>query len=62
MSEKIAQYFGAGTRMVWLIDPEERTAAVHTSPTDARVVSEDEELDGGAIVPGFRLRVGDLFD
>ncbi len=62
MSEKIAQYFAAGTRLVWLIDPKKRIARVHVSPTDMRVLSEDEELDGGQVVPGFRVRVGDLFD
>ncbi len=62
MAEKVAQYFAAGTRMVWLIDPKKRIARVHVSPTDVRVLSEDEELDGGDLVPGFHVRLGDLFD
>ncbi len=62
MSEKIAQYFAAGTRLVWLIDPKKRIAKVHVSPTDVRVLGEDEELDGGDVVPGFRVRLADLFD
>jgi len=62
MAEKVAQYFGAGTRTVWLIDPEERIAVVHASPTAVRVLREGEELDGGEVIPGFRCRLADLFD
>ncbi len=62
MAEKIAQYFAAGTRLVWLIDPKKRIAKVHTSPTEVRVLREGEALDGGDVVPGFRCPLADLFD
>ena len=62
MAEKVAQYFEAGTRMVWLIDPEDRTAVVYASPADVRLLREGEELDGGDVVPGFRCPLADLFD
>ena len=62
MAEKVSQYFGAGTRMVWLIDPDDRAAVVYASPADVRVLREGEELDGGDVVPGFRCPLTDLFD
>ncbi len=62
MTEKVAQYFGAGTRLVWLIDPEDRTAIVYTSLADIRLLTEDDTLDGGAVLPGFSCLLADLFD
>ena len=61
MEEKVALYFGAGSRAVWVFDPKKRTAAVYTSPKDARVFGEDEAFDGGEILPGFTLDLAKLF-
>jgi Uma2 family endonuclease len=62
MAEKVAQYFGAGTRLVWLIDPEDRTAVVYRTLADIRLLTEDEDLDGGDVLPGFSCRLAELFD
>ncbi len=62
LAEKIAQYFAAGTRLVWVIDPKARTVVVYHSPDDARVLRPGEELDGEEVVPGFRCRLSRLFD
>lgn len=59
--EKIAEYFDAGVRQVWVVYPRRRTVAVHLSRSDVRVLNEDDELDGGAVVPGFRLPVAEIF-
>jgi Uma2 family endonuclease len=61
MRAKVAEYFAAGARLVWVVDPRLRTVTVHTSARDWRVLSEDEELDGGAVLPGFRLELRRLF-
>jgi Uma2 family endonuclease len=61
MEEKIAMYFAAGSRAVWVFDPKKRTAAVYTSPTDVRALNEQETLDGGEVLPGFRLELSKLF-
>jgi Uma2 family endonuclease len=59
---KVKDYFESGSRMVWVIDPEQRTARIHTPDGDSHVVGADGFLDGGEVVPGFRLRLGDLLD
>src|SRR5215212_980408 len=58
---KIALYFGAGARAVWVFNPKERTAAVYASPTDVRILNEQETLDGGDVLPGFTLDLAKLF-
>jgi Uma2 family endonuclease len=61
MDKKVALYFGAGARAVWVFDPKKKTAAVYTSPTDARVLNEQDALEGGEVLPGFRLELSKLF-
>lgn len=62
MRRKVGEYFDAGVRLVWLIDPRKRTAHVYTSPTDSVEVRADQALDGGEILPGFSVGLGDLLD
>jgi Uma2 family endonuclease len=51
--EKVGERLGVGTRLVWVIDPETRTAVVYRSLTDVRVIGEADALDGEDVVPGF---------
>jgi hypothetical protein len=46
--------------MVWVIDPDGRTAVVHRSLTDVRVLGEADELEGEDVVPGFACRLADV--
>jgi Uma2 family endonuclease len=62
MERKLDEYFTAGVRLVWYLYPNERAVHVYTTRTDTRVMHEQETLDGGAVLPGFQLRIGDLFD
>jgi Uma2 family endonuclease len=61
MDEKIALYFAAGTRLVWVINPRRRTAAVYSSPTEVRILAEQDSLDGGEVLPGFSYELSKLF-
>jgi Uma2 family endonuclease len=61
INEKVTMYFAAGARAVWVFNPKKRTAAVYTSPTDVRVLGEQETLDGGEVLPGFTLELSKLF-
>jgi Uma2 family endonuclease len=58
--EKVGEYLHAGTRLVWVIDPGTRTAAIHRSLTDVRTIGEADSLDGEDVVPGFACRLRDV--
>jgi Uma2 family endonuclease len=58
--EKIGEYLDVGTRLVWVIDPEKRTAAAYRSLTDVRVIAEGDSLDGEDVVPGFACLLGEI--
>ncbi len=59
---KIADYLAAGTQQVWIVEPSTRTVAVYRPGGAARVYGADDTLDGGDLLPGLALPVGDLFD
>jgi Uma2 family endonuclease len=58
---KLAEYFAAGVRQVWLLSAETRTVSVYRSLTEVTVFGENDELEAEDLFPGFRCRVADLF-
>jgi Uma2 family endonuclease len=62
MERKLREYFGGGCRLVSYADPKARSVRVYTAPETSAVLGETDSLDGGEVVPGFLLRVGDWFD
>ena len=61
MERKVNEYFGAGCRLVWLVDPRTRTVAVYTSAANVSTLTEKQTLTGGDVLPGFRLPLRNLF-
>jgi len=62
MDRKLKQYFQAGVSLVWYIDPKTRSARAFTSPAAVTEIDEDGSLDGGQVLPGFRLSLRSLFE
>lgn len=60
--DKVGEYLAAGVRLVWVVDPATRRATVHRSLTQARTIGEDDFLDGEDVLPGFRCRLGEVFE
>ncbi len=61
IERKLHEYFRSGTRLVWVVDPRKRTVAVYTAPDQSRLVTEQESLDGGEVLPGLTLPLSKLF-
>ena len=61
MQRKLRDYFEAGVRLVWYIDPESRTATVYTATDQSAAIDSDGVLDGGDVLPGFTLSLTELF-
>lgn len=59
---KIQEYFTVGVRMVWVVEPEDRSITVLTSPSEGRTLYDDSELGGGDVLPGFMCKVSELFE
>lgn len=58
MKRKLRDYFRSGVKAVWLIDQSTRSARMYASPTEFHEIGEDEELTGGDVLPGFKVRLG----
>lgn len=61
MARKREEFFRAGTRSFWQIDPTRRTIAVFTSPTESTTLGVEDTLTAEEILPGFAYSVADLF-
>lgn len=61
MSRKLDDYFEAGVRLVWFIDPPKRTVEVFTGKKSSKVLREHESLTGGKVLPGFSVSLKELF-
>ena len=61
IKEKIEEDFRAGVRLVWLIYPKQKVVDVYESPTTVRVLRREDDLQGGDVLPGFRLALTTLF-
>lgn len=58
---KVREYLDAGARLVWVVYPETRTAAVHASPRAARFLEAPDVLTGGDVLPGLEIELARLF-
>jgi Uma2 family endonuclease len=61
MDRKLNDLFSAGCKLVWFIDPPTKTARVYTSAKKFKELDETGTLDGGKVLPGFKLQLADLF-
>jgi Uma2 family endonuclease len=61
MERKRKEYFDAGVRLLWEIDPEPRTARVYTPDGTVTLLDASQTLDGGDVLPGFTLELSALF-
>lgn len=62
LAAKLREYFATGVRMVWVIDPDDRTVTVYTKPGEGKILWDDATLTGGDVLPGFACPVAELFD
>lgn len=60
--EKVQEWLDAGAMMVWVVDPKRHSVTVYGAPSDIRVLSENDELSGEEVVPGFRCAVREIFE
>lgn len=61
VERKVAQYLETGAQMVWVVNPKLRTIAVYHSLIDIVTLTEKDTLDGGDVVPGFEIKVAEIF-
>ena len=59
--EKVQWWLTRGTKLVWVVDPENRTVTVHKPGEQPRLLGATDILGGDSVVPGFELALSRLF-
>lgn len=60
ITDKVANYLAAGT-VAWVIHPEKQEAKVYQPGLPVKTILLDGVLDGGDVLPGFKLPLKDIF-
>jgi len=59
--EKLKEYFENGTKLAWIVLPEEESVLAVTSDAPPRSFGMDDALNGGSLLPGLSVAVKKLF-
>jgi Uma2 family endonuclease len=61
LEDKIAQWLGAGVRLVWVLYPETQHVQAHRADGTVTKLQAAEQLVGEDAVPGFQCQVAEVF-
>jgi Uma2 family endonuclease len=59
---KVREYLAAGARLVWIIEPEDRSAVVYRADGTIEEYGADGVLNGGDLLPGFTLNLAEIWE
>jgi Uma2 family endonuclease len=62
IEEKIQDYHNTGVDMVWVADPQTRTVRLFPRGATPSIVHDGREIEGGDILPGFKVPIARFFD
>ena len=62
VNRRIREQLNAGTKLLWLIDPEARNVTVYRPGKDYYILEEKDELSGDDVLPDFRCKVAEFFN
>lgn len=61
MERKARHYISCGTRAVWIVRPDDQTVVIHETGRPSLALGMNDVIDGGEVLPGFRMPVVDVF-
>ena len=59
---KVEMYQEAGVPLIWLVDPETQSVTIIAAGKSIEILKASDTLDGGAVLPGFAVKVAEIFD
>ncbi len=60
--DKARMWLSYGVALVWVVQPDTRTVDVYEPDQAAVMLTDNDTLDGAAVLPGFTCPISDLFD
>jgi Uma2 family endonuclease len=61
ITDKALFYIDSGVQLVWVVNPRDHTVTTYSQGDPPRLYTDRDELDGGDVLPDFRLVVGEIF-
>ncbi|MCS6830054.1 MAG: Uma2 family endonuclease [bacterium] len=61
LTSKVSQWLESGVRLVWVVDPSDRTVSVHRAGHPVQILREEDTLTGDDVLPGFACKVSEIF-
>jgi Uma2 family endonuclease len=61
VAAKVTDYLNSGTRLVWIVDPDEQQVTAFAAGMQARVFRKEDDLEAEDLLPGFRVTVREIF-
>ena len=61
IEDKVDEYLAAGVRLVWVVNPPNRSIRVHRPDGTVTDLRQADDLTGEDVLPGFRCGVAELF-
>ena len=61
VQQKVRDYLDGGTRLVWVIAPQPKSVTAYRADGTARLLHEQEQLDGEDVLPGLTIPLAELF-
>jgi Uma2 family endonuclease len=59
--DRLAEYWAAGTQLIWVVYPTHRLVYVYDAPRQVRLLTAADDLEGGSVLPGLRIPIASLF-
>ena len=61
VEEKVADWLAAGVQLVILVNPRNRSVTLRAPGQPPVILTDQDTLDGGAVIPGWQMPVRDIF-
>ena len=61
VEQKALHWLRAGSQIVWIVDPAQAHVTEYRSAVDIRVLGSDERLTAPQILPGWEVKIAELF-
>ncbi len=62
LHKKVKAYLQAGVKLVWVVDPYDRTVTIHRPSKPPEMLVTGRTIEGGADLPGLRVAIDDIFE
>jgi Uma2 family endonuclease len=61
IQDKVDRYLDDRVRLIWVIDPQRKRVSVYKGERHVKL-NEDDTLSAGELIPGFNIRLRELFE